>query len=102
MKQNTTKYENALTLATIESVITSYFSPTFLHISQPDEDNDIHLIVSSSMFNYTTTQERIKQIMERIMLHIPDAYKDRLIIIQAYSSPEFEDVIDYVLDEGVK
>lgn len=99
MIMDTTNLNERLNLALLESVLVSYFTPTFLHVSKPDDDNDIHVILSSPQFNYLTTQERIKEVMTCIMSNIPDAYKDRLIIVQAYTTNEFEDVIDYILEE---
>ena len=37
--------------------------------------------------------------MECIMLNIPTMFENRLIIIQAYSENEFEDVLDYILED---
>jgi len=98
----TINLNDLLDLATLESVLVNFFSPSFLHITKPDEDNDIQLIISSSQFNHLTTQERIKSIMECIMLNLPNMFENRLIIIQAYATDEFEDVIDYLLEDELE
>lgn len=95
----TINLDDLLDIATLESILVSFFNPSFLHITKPDEDNDIQLVISSNQFNYLTTQERIKTIMECIMLNIPTMFENRLIIIQAYSENEFEDVLDYILED---
>lgn len=98
----TTKLNELLEIATLESLLVTFFSPSFLHITKPDEDNDIQLIISSNQFNHLTTQERVKTIMECIMLNLPNIFDNRLIIIQAYASNEFEEVIDYLLEDELE
>lgn len=91
--------QEKLTLATLESVLSSFFRPSFLHITPPDEDGDISIIISASAFTDKTSQERIQAIMGCILSSIPEIYENRLVIIQAYDEKQFEDVIDFVFEE---
>ena len=85
-------------LATLESSLIIWYRPSFLHITNPDEDNDIQVLISSRIFNNKTVQERIQMIMSTILNYVPDLFEDRLIVIQAYTPEEMDDVLEYVFD----
>lgn len=85
-------------LASLESTLIIWYRPSFLHITNPDEDNDIQVLISSRIFNNKTVQERIQMVMATIMDYTPELFQDRLIIIQAYTPEEMDDVLEYVFD----
>lgn len=85
-------------LASLESTLIIWYRPSFLHITNPDEDNDIQVLISSRIFNNKTVQERVQMVMTTIMDYTPELFQDRLIIIQAYTPEEMDDVLEYVFD----
>lgn len=86
-------------IASLESTLIVWYRPSFLHITNPDEDNDVQVLISSRIFNNKTVQERVQMVMATIMNYTPELFEDRLIIIQAYSPEEMDDVLEYVFDE---
>ena len=87
MIQDTTK---------LEYVLSAYVRPTFLAITEPDEDNDIQVLVCCNLFNIMDIEDRIEYIFNVINEQCPEVVQDRLIIIQAYSSDEMEQVIENI------
>jgi hypothetical protein len=85
-------------LATLESCLIVWYRPAFLHITEPDEDNDIQLIIASKLFNNKSVELRIQMVMKTIGLYCDDLFEDRLIIIQAYTPDEMDEVLEYVFN----
>ena len=90
--------ELQLYLAKLETILVSQYRPVFLAIMSPDENGDIQIIISCIQFNYLTIQERINHIFNLLNDKIPDIVKDRLILIQAFSTEQMEDVLLEVFD----
>lgn len=88
-------------LASLESSIIIWYHPSFLHITNPDEDNDIQVMLASSVFNSKSVQDRIQMVMSTIQTYTPELFDDRLIIIQAYTSDEMEEVLKYVFEQDI-
>lgn len=86
-------------IASLESALIVWYRPSFLHITSPDEDNDIQVLIASRIFNNKEVHHRIKMVMATIDAYCPDLFKDRLIIIQAYAPNEMEEILEYVFDD---
>lgn len=82
----------------LEYVLCAYARPTFLTITEPDEDNDIQIVISCSIFKNMEIEDRIEYIFNLIRAYIPDIMKDRLVIVQAFDSDEIIDVIENAFD----
>lgn len=83
----------------LEYVLCAYARPAFLTITEPDEDNDIQVVISSPIFNNMEVEDRIEYVFNLIRAYIPDIIKDRLIIVQAYDTDEIIDVIEIAFNE---
>jgi len=94
-KLDSIKYD----LAFLEKTLILKFRPSFLHITSPDEDNDIQVLISARHFLNKSVHERILMITNTIKSECPEVFNDRLIVIQAYSPVEMDDVLDYVFDD---
>lgn len=88
-----------LNLDLLEKTLILKFRPSFLHITSPDEDNDIQVLISTRHFVNKTVHERIQMVINTIKSECPEAFIDRLIVIQAYTPMEMDDVLDYVFDD---
>lgn len=77
----------------LETVLCAYARPTFLAITQPDEDNDIQVVITCLAFDMMTVAERVSYIFDIIKKHCPDILEDRLVIVQAYTSDEIESIL---------
>lgn len=86
-------------LAALESSLIIWYRPSFLHITTPDEDNDFQIVISSEIFLKKSVQERIQMIMSTIDVYHQNLFEDRLIIIQAYTPDEMDEIIEYVFDD---
>jgi hypothetical protein len=80
----------------LEYVLCAYARPIFLAITEPDEDNDIQVVISSLAFKTMNVGERVSYVFGLIRKHLPEILNDRLVIIQAYSPEEIEEVLDKV------
>lgn len=80
----------------LEYALSAYARPTFLAITEPDEDEDIQILISSNLFNVMDIEDRIEYVFKIIKDHCPEVTSNRLIIVQAYNSEEIEDVIDNI------
>lgn len=87
MEKNSTK---------IEYVLSAYARPIFLAITEPDEDDDIQIVISNLAFKTMSVGQRISYIFNLLKKHIPEVLDNRLIIVQAYSPEEIEEVLDQV------
>lgn len=83
----------------IEHLLILKYRPTFLHVTQPDKDGDIQVVVSSIIFNEMTVNERIQSIFNLLYKYLGDIMENRLVIVQAFNSEEMEHVIDKVFSE---
>ena len=81
-------------VARIEYVLSAYARPVFLAITNPDENDDIRIVLASIAFKTMSIGERITYVFNLIKTHIPDILNERLIIIQAYSPDELEEALD--------
>ena len=80
----------------IEYTLCAYARPVFLAITEPDENNDIQIVISCVAFRTMNIGERIAYIFKLLNKHIPDVMQDRLVIIQAYDPDQVEEVLDKV------
>jgi len=83
----------------IEHLIILRYRPTFLHVTHPDEDGDIQVVVSSILFNDMSVYERIASVFQLIYKHLGGIIADRLVIVQAFNTKEMENVIENVFSE---
>lgn len=81
----------------LEHILCAYARPVFLAITQPDEDNDIQIVISAIAFKTMSVPGRVGYVFNLIKTHAPDLLKDRLIVVQAYSPSEMEEVMDKLL-----
>lgn len=85
--------------ALLEKQLILFLRPSFLHITEPDFDDDIQVLISTRQFNNKTVQERISTVFKIIKTHCPKILKDRLLVIQAYTPNEMDDILDYVFND---
>jgi hypothetical protein len=78
----------------LEHILSAYARPIFLAITEPDEDNDIQIVISSLAFKTMSVGERVSYVFSLIKKHAPDVLNERLVIIQTYSPDEIEEVLD--------
>jgi hypothetical protein len=78
----------------IEHILSAYARPVFLSVTKPDENNDIAIVISTIAFKTMSIPGRIGYIFNLIKNHAPDTLNDRLVVIQAYSPSEMQDLID--------
>jgi hypothetical protein len=84
----------------LEYVLSAYARPTFLTITEPDEDNDIQVVISSNIFKNMEPEDRIEYVFNLIRSYIPDILLDRLVIVQAFDSDEIIEVLENAFDEN--
>jgi len=80
----------------LEYILSAYARPVFLAITNPDEDNDIQIVISTIAFKTMSISARVSYVYNLIKTHAPDVLKDRLVVIQAYDPDEMEEVLDKV------
>lgn len=78
----------------IEHILSAYARPVFLSVTKPDENNDIAIVISAIAFKTMSIPGRVGYVFNLIKTHAPDTLNDRLVVIQAYSPSEMEDIID--------
>lgn len=83
-------------LIDLEFLLIAKLRPTFLIITNPeeDEDGDIQIVMACSQFANKSIQERISIIFKLISDYMPDIINIRLIVVQAYSNSEMDKVLD--------
>lgn len=82
-------------LAVLESFFISNYLPLFLGIHYLEEDNTVHVIISSNKFEKLPTNERILNIFSLIKTKLPDILGSTILIVEAYSLNELEDLLEY-------
>ncbi len=78
----------------LEYILSAYTRPVFLVVTEPDDDNDIQIVISCNVFNTMDIEQRIDYVFSIIKNYIPEIVIDRLIIVQAYDAEEMEEVIE--------
>jgi len=78
----------------LEHILSAYARPVFLAITNPDENNDIRVVISAIAFKTMSVGERIAYVFSLINKHIPDILNDRLVVVQAYTPEEMEQTLD--------
>lgn len=83
-------------VAELEYALSVKLRPTFLIITNPNQhpEGDIYIMISTIAFKNMSVEKRVKTVFSLISKHVPDILEDRLVVIQAYSSDELEDVIE--------
>lgn len=83
-------------VADLEQILITKLRPTFLIITDPNihYEGDIYIVISTLSFKNMSIQKRIKSVFSLILKYIPDIIKNRLVVIQAYSGSEIEEVIE--------
>jgi hypothetical protein len=84
----------------LEKYLILSFRPSFLHITNPDENNDVQVLISTRHFNQKTVQERIIMVYNIIKQNCPKILDDRLVVVQAYTPLEMDDVLEYVFNDN--
>ena len=83
----------------IEKTLIIDFRPSFLHITTPDYDNDIMIIISTRVFINKPVHERIQAIFESITKFQPYILNTSLVVIRALTPNEMEEILNYVFDD---
>jgi hypothetical protein len=79
----------------LEFALCAKLQPTFLAISEPDEDTgEIEIIISCNQFNRKNIQERVSIIFKLIENYVPAILEDRLILVTALNNNEMDEVLD--------
>lgn len=86
-------------LVVLEKSLILFFRPSFLHITSPDMDNDIQILISTRHFNNKTVQERMIMVYNLIKKDCPTVLNDRLVVVQAYTPLEMDEVLEYVFND---
>lgn len=81
----------------IQLTFSAYARPTFFAITNPDDDNHIAVVISCLAFRTMNVGERISYLFGLLTKHTPDVLENRLVVIQAYSPQEMEEVLDHIL-----
>lgn len=84
--------------ALLEKQLILFLRPSFLHITEPDFDDDIQVLISTRQFNNKTIQERIIAVFKIIKTYCPKILKDRLLVVQAYTPDEMDDILEYLFN----
>jgi len=87
------------TLKKIEHTLILHFKPTFIWVDLPNEQGDIHVVISCLRFNYLTIQERILDIYNLLNWKIPDILYTHLIVVEAYNSSEMDELLEEAFNE---
>jgi len=87
------------TLKKIEHTLILHFKPTFIWVDLPNEQGDIHVVISCLRFNYLTIQERILDIYNLLNWKIPDILSTHLIVVEAYNSSEMDELLEEAFNE---
>ena len=89
-------------LIDLEFALCAKLRPTFLAISEPDEENGtIEIVISCTQFNHRTIQERISMIFKLTQEYCPRILEDRLIIVSAFSNSEMDNVLDDIFSQEI-
>lgn len=83
----------------LEHILVSSLSPGFLHLTPPDKDGDIQIIISAPKFNNLSIPQRITEVFTLLYHSCPDILDNRLIVIQAFSEQQMHDVVRNVFNE---
>ncbi len=86
-------------LDVLEKSLIIFFRPSFLHITSPDFDDDIQVVISTRHFSNKTVQERIIMVYNLIKKDCPQILDDRLVVVQAYTPNEMDDILEYVFSD---
>lgn len=77
-------------LAQLDVLLRMFFKPSFLYMSTPDVNRDVQIIISSPAFDTMAIQERVGHVFKLIKRELPEVLRDRLIVVQAYSSQQLK------------
>lgn len=85
----------------IEYVISAHLRPTFLAITNPedDENGDIQIVVSAHQFSYMTVPQRVTHVFSILNKHLPEVLQNRLIIVTPYDTIEMEEIINDIFNK---
>ena len=82
-------------LIDLEFLLIAKLRPTFLAISDPDEDDgSIEIVIACTQFNRKTIQERISIVFKLISEYLGYILEDRLILVTALNNNEMDEVLD--------
>jgi hypothetical protein len=85
--------EDQYILAELETMLIAKLRPTFLVISYADE-NSIDVIISTVAFANMGIQERVNSVFSLISKLTPDIIKEKLIVVQTFSSNEIQELLE--------
>lgn len=88
--------ELKLYAAELECTLVMAFLPSFLNYAILD-DGIIHFVISSSRFKGLTVDERTSLIFSKLKIHDPDILNKVTVVIEAFTTKQIEDLIDYYL-----
>lgn len=78
----------------LEFALIAKLRPTFLAISEPDEDDGtIEIVIACTQFNYKSIQERVSILFRLTETYCPRILEDRLLLVSAFSNSEMDDVL---------
>lgn len=80
----------------IQLIFSAYARPTFFAIAKPDDNNHIAIVICCLDFRTMNVGERISYLFNLLNKYTPDILKDRLIVIQAFSPKELNEVLEQI------
>lgn len=82
-------------LAKLESFFICNYIPYFLGITYVEDENYVHVVISSKKFDNLPVNERIVNIFSLIKTKLPDILDSTILVVEAYSLNEIEDLLEY-------
>lgn len=80
-------------MAALEGILVAFLRPTFLSIVS-DEPNQFHIVISRPQFEGMSVNSRLMIIFDLLREHNYDILESHVVIAEAYSTSEMEDLID--------
>lgn len=88
--------------ADLEYLLCVKLRPTFLIINYNHLEDCFEILISTIAFNKMKIEERIKNIFNLILVYKPDIIKSKLVVIQAHSSEEINDLLDDIFTKELR
>ncbi len=86
-------------LIDLETILIAKLRPIFLLIDYSEEDDDIYIVISTLAFKRMSVNERVSSVFNLLKEFVPDIFKEKLIIIQAYDSDEISEMLENLNEE---
>lgn len=79
--------------AEIETTLVIAFFPSFLNYVV--SEGYIHFVISSHRFEGLSVAERTSLVFSKLKLHDPEILEKALVVVEAFTTDEVEDLIDF-------